>query len=65
MTTARVPGEESQWLYTPLELLHAPSIAAGFTPENEAHHRALAVRRLMCLKDVFVTCVASLLCGDL
>ncbi|KAL8281023.1 hypothetical protein RQP46_006702 [Phenoliferia psychrophenolica] len=50
-----LPTNEEQWLYSPLELLHTPSIRSGWSPSLEVNTRALAVHRLMCLKDVFQT----------
>lgn len=46
---------EAQWIFTPLELEHTPSIANGVHPSVERNLRALAVRRLMQLKDAVST----------
>lgn len=53
---AALSSRSSQWLYSPLELSHTPSIRNGFDPAFEADLRAQAVKRLMCLKDAMTTC---------
>ncbi|KAK4695293.1 hypothetical protein P7C70_g8577, partial [Phenoliferia sp. Uapishka_3] len=54
-------GDE-QWIYGSTELLHTPTVKAGFSPKVDAHYRALAVKRLLCLKDA-VPCGGSICHG--
>ncbi|KAK4695553.1 hypothetical protein P7C70_g8529, partial [Phenoliferia sp. Uapishka_3] len=51
LITAPVTAADEQWFYSPRELLHTPTIKAGFSPKVEGHLRALAIKRLLCLKD--------------
>lgn len=49
----RLPASstESQWLYTPAELAHSPSVRAGLTVQQELHGRARAIKRLWTLRN--------------
>lgn len=52
LLTAPTTEADQQWLFTPEELNHTPTITKGMSPETEASYRAQAVKRLAGLKDV-------------